>query len=139
MRVNTILAKDRGKAVVDMTAAAERSNITQPTLTKRLQKLEAIYGCKLVERMPRGVRLTALGEELLPFAARIEQTHLQAGKALGAIQNGYLEDIRIGAGPLFHLRYHAGAFEQLREDFPRTRIHVITDLNDRNIPRIRDG
>lgn len=73
------------------------------------------------------------------FAARIEQTHLQAGKALGAIQNGYLEDIRIGAGPLFHLRYHAGAFEQLREDFPRTRIHVIADLNDRNIARIRDG
>lgn len=123
----------------NMTAAAERLHITQPTLTKRLQQLERHYGCRLVERMARGVQLTPLGQELLPYAQRIEQTRLQAGEALEALQDGHLEELRVGAGPLFHLRYLGGAFGQLREEFPRTRIRLIADLNERNIPRIRDG
>jgi len=123
----------------NMTAAAKRLNITQPILTKRLQQLERAYGSKLVHRLPRGVKLTSLGEELLPFAQRIEQTYLQAREALKAIDDGHLDEIRVGAGPLFHLRYLGKAFESLREEFPQTRIRLTADVNERNLPKIRDG
>lgn len=123
----------------NLTEASRRLHITQPTLTKRLQQLEQTYNCQLVERLPRGVQLTALGHELLPFAKRIEQTHLQARESLGAVQDGHLDEIRVGAGPLFHLRYLGPAFLKLRKEFPNTRIRLNTDLNDQNLPRIKDG
>jgi len=123
----------------NMTAAAERLNITQPTLTKRLQQLELHYHCKLFERLPRGVKLTPLGEALLPFARSIKETYLQADEALDAVQSDHLEEIRVGAGPLFHLRYLGKAFETLREEFPNTRIRLTADLNSRNLPGLRSG
>tara|TARA_B100001093_G_scaffold38041_1_gene32577 strand:+ start:32 stop:925 length:894 start_codon:yes stop_codon:yes gene_type:complete len=123
----------------NMTAAAERLNITQPTLTKRLQQLELHYHCKLFERLPRGVKLTPLGEALLPFARSIKETYLQADEALDAVQSDHLEEIRVGAGPLFHLRYLGKAFETLREEFPNTRIRLTADLNSRNLPSLRSG
>ena len=122
-----------------MTTAAERLNITQPTLTKRLQQLELHYHCKLFERLPRGVKLTPLGEALLPFARSIKETYLQADEALDAVQSDHLEEIRVGAGPLFHLRYLGKAFETLREEFPNTRIRLTADLNSRNLPSLRSG
>jgi DNA-binding transcriptional LysR family regulator len=123
----------------NMTTAAERLNITQPTLTKRLQQLELHYHCKLFERLPRGVKLTPLGEALLPFARSIKETYLQADEALDAVQSDHLEEIRVGAGPLFHLRYLGKAFETLREEFPNTRIRLTADLNSRNLPSLRSG
>jgi DNA-binding transcriptional LysR family regulator len=123
----------------NMTTAAERLNITQPTLTKRLQQLELHYHCKLFERLPRGVKLTPLGEALLPFARSIKETYLQADEAVDAVKSDHLEEIRVGAGPLFHLRYLGKAFETLREEFPNTRIRLTADLNSRNLPSLRSG
>ena len=123
----------------NMTVAADRLNITQPTLTKRLQQLEFHYHCELFERLPRGVKLTPLGEALLPFARSIKETYLQADEALDAVQSDHLEEIRVGAGPLFHLRYLGKAFETLREEFPNTRIRLTADLNSRNLPSLRSG
>jgi DNA-binding transcriptional LysR family regulator len=123
----------------NMTVAADRLNITQPTLTKRLQQLELHYHCKLFERLPRGVKLTPLGEALLPFARSIKETYLQADEAVDAVKSDHLEEIRVGAGPLFHLRYLGKAFETLREEFPNTRIRLTADLNTRNLPGLRTG
>jgi DNA-binding transcriptional LysR family regulator len=44
--------------------AAERLNMSQPTLTRHLQGLERTFGVKLVNRGPRRVTLTASGELL---------------------------------------------------------------------------
>ena len=123
----------------NMTAAAKQLFITQPTLTKRLQQLERAFGHQLVQRLPRGVALTPLGEELLPYAQKMEQIDLQAREAMQALVDGHLEEIRIGAGPLFHLRYLGRAFEKLREEFPQTRIRLTADLNSRNLPKLREG
>ena len=41
-------------------------NITQPALTRSLQRLEKEVGGKLLERGPRGVVMTAFGEIYLP-------------------------------------------------------------------------
>ena len=42
-------------------AAAERLAMTQPALTRTVAKLEHRAGGALFERLPSGVRLTALG------------------------------------------------------------------------------
>ncbi|HNY30198.1 MAG TPA: LysR substrate-binding domain-containing protein [Fibrobacteria bacterium] len=48
--------------------AADRCFCTQPTLSGQLRKLEDELGSPLFERMPQGVRLTALGSQCLGVA-----------------------------------------------------------------------
>lgn len=51
--------------------AAEVVHVTQPALSQQIKELETILGVELVERLPRGVRLTRAGREVLERSRRI--------------------------------------------------------------------
>jgi len=51
--------------------AAQRSFVSQPTLSAQLKKLESYLGVQLIERQPNRVALTAAGEEIVARARRI--------------------------------------------------------------------
>lgn len=53
--------------------AAERSFVSQPTLSAQIKKLETYLGVQLIERQPRNVALTETGTKILPLARRILQ------------------------------------------------------------------
>ena len=53
--------------------AAERSFVSQPTLSAQIKKLENYLGVQLIERQPRRVQLTEMGAKVLPIARRILQ------------------------------------------------------------------
>ena len=46
-----------------LNSAAQQRNIPAATLTRRLQKLEAHLGCKLLHRSTRGIQLTQEGRD----------------------------------------------------------------------------
>lgn len=72
--------------------AALRLNVSQPALTKRLQSLERLVGVQLLERSPRGVKLTPPGRRLYEAARRLLE------------QATEVEDVMVGlrraSGPL---------------------------------------
>ena len=51
--------------------AAEALNISQPALSRMIQKLEGVVGAALLERTTRSVAATALGMELIPLVRRM--------------------------------------------------------------------
>ena len=51
--------------------AAERTFVSQPTLSAQLKKLEEYLGVQLIERAPKRVSLTPAGEEIVERARRI--------------------------------------------------------------------
>jgi LysR family hydrogen peroxide-inducible transcriptional activator len=51
--------------------AAERSFVSQPTLSAQLKKLEQTLGVKLVERQPKNVQLTEAGRQIVVHARRM--------------------------------------------------------------------
>lgn len=51
--------------------AAEACSISQPALSLQIKDLEAMMGSPLVERTPKQVRLTTLGEEFLTRARKV--------------------------------------------------------------------
>lgn len=51
--------------------AAERTFVSQPTLSAQLKKLEEYLGVKLVERHPKNVQLTDVGKQIVARARRM--------------------------------------------------------------------
>ena len=51
--------------------AAERTFVSQPTLSAQLKKLEEYLGVKLVERQPKNVQLTEVGRQVVVRARRM--------------------------------------------------------------------
>jgi DNA-binding transcriptional LysR family regulator len=71
-------------AVVDegsFTRAARVLGITQPSLSQQIRTLESELGGPLLERLPRGIRLTAAGRALLPEAQAAVRAAERAGTA----------------------------------------------------------
>lgn len=54
-----------------ITGAARSLQVSQPAVSKQLGELESSLGAQLVDRLPRGVRLTTAGRALSEHAARI--------------------------------------------------------------------
>ena len=60
------------------TRAAEAMQTTQAAVSLKLKRLEQRLGCRLVERTPRHVQLSALGADFLPHARELLQAHERA-------------------------------------------------------------
>jgi DNA-binding transcriptional LysR family regulator len=57
-------------STLNFTRAAEQCNVTQPALTKGVQKLEHRLGGQLIHRERELTQLTDLGKEVLPMLER---------------------------------------------------------------------
>lgn len=123
----------------NLSAAAESIGLTQPSLTKRLANLEEELGGKLFERHRRGMRLTAVGRLFLARALRMESEYRQAREEICALTGVGLECLRVGASPLFHLRYAAPLFARLRKRFPKLTFDLVTGQNAATLPMLQNG
>src|SRR5579863_2624965 len=89
------------------TTAAARLHVTQPGLSHQIQALERDLGGPLLERLPRGIRLTPAGRVALPHA-RISLAHADraasaarraSGVDAGELHVGTLFSISVGVLP----------------------------------------
>jgi len=63
-----------------VTRAAEVVGRTQSAVSMQIRRLEEVLGGAVFERLPRGVALTQMGRELLPYAERIHALLREAGE-----------------------------------------------------------
>ncbi|MFJ4169851.1 LysR substrate-binding domain-containing protein [Paenarthrobacter sp. NPDC089714] len=76
--------------------AAERLNMTQPPLSRQIQRLEKIVGAELLERDNRKVELTHAGQAFLDEARRLMALAERAPVAARRIASGRSGLLRIG-------------------------------------------
>ena len=79
--------------------AAEVLQLTQPSITARIQSLERELGEELFERGSRGVRLTDAGHAFLPYVERLLQTLQEGRDAVGEVRNVQAGSLRLGSAP----------------------------------------
>lgn len=105
--------------------AADQLNLSQPALSRRIQKLEASIGTALFERTTRSVRLTPAGEEIVPLLRRLLEeldTSLLGMLALGERQAGRLT---IASIPSAMVRFLPEVLERFGQEFRNVRVRVL--------------
>src|SRR5437764_7035538 len=82
-----------------LTRAAEQLYLSQPSVSGRLQAIEAELGEPLLVRTPRGVRLTDAGREFLPYAERVVRAFRDGQAALSDLRSAQARRLLLGAAP----------------------------------------
>lgn len=98
-----------------ITKAAERLFITQPSLSKQMQNLEAELNCQLFIRGARTISLTEKGKILALRAAELIELEEKTNKELQTREDNIEGEITIGAGESASLKTLAKAAEMLVE------------------------
>ena len=110
----------------NMTHAAERLHVSQPTLSKQMKELEEELGKKLFRRGSASIHLTDEGMLLRKRAedilAMVDKT---AGEfmALDEVTGG---DVYIGCAESYQIRYLAEIIKDFRERYPLLKYHILS-------------
>ena len=134
--LKAFLAVARGGSI---TAAASTIHLAQSSVTKRIAALEAELGTSLFHRDRRGMSLTEAGERFLQHAKRIEQEYRNGLEEIAVISSAGLSELKIGAGPVFHLNWVAGLFVELFQQFPDLKLDLKTEHRESMGKLLRSG
>jgi DNA-binding transcriptional LysR family regulator len=119
--------------------AAEELHIAQSALSRQVQKLEQEFGLPLLERHPRGVRLTSAGEIFLRHVqANLRQLERVRSEldALKGLRRG-LVTVRAIEALVPHLLPEAVTRFSARH--PGIRFEVVVDGSDQVVAAVREG
>ena len=108
----------------NVTAASDLLNVTQPTISVNLQKLEDDYGVKLFERSSRGVTLTEFGEVLYEHVKVIARVSNHATAELRQMKASREKAIRLGTGFSWWTLFVKDLVAAFQSDHRETSIHV---------------
>ena len=81
---------------LNFTRASERSFVSQPALTKAIQRLEEAVGGRLFDRTKNSVQLTELGQVMLPNFRQIYDSANQAREQARRYSRNQKDVVRIG-------------------------------------------
>lgn len=107
-------------------AAGRALKLSQSTVQRRLAELERRIGRQLVKRHPTGYRLTELGEEMLPYAERVEQAVLAFEQHLDAAKRDVLGVIRVTCPePLVFRITQSSLLDRFHARYPGLRVEFV--------------
>jgi LysR family hydrogen peroxide-inducible transcriptional activator len=81
---------------LNFTRASERSFVSQPALTKAIQRLEETIGGRLFDRTKNSVQLSELGRAMLPSLRQIYDSANQAREQARRLTRDQKEVVRVG-------------------------------------------
>lgn len=110
----------------NLTKSAQRLYTTQSALTKRIQKLEEDLGTQLFLRTKKGLLLTPVLEEILPYlnqiTASLEQTRSLAAAGEGEIAG----TLNVGISSNYARYRLPSVLEEYMARYPKVEIHLNT-------------
>ncbi len=110
--------------------AAQRLNISQPALTKGIQRLEEHLGVRLFEREARGMKPTFYAESLRGYAKAACIGMAEAESQIAALRNGTEGIITVAGPPLIMTELLPQVLVRLSQERPKLQVRVVTQNRD---------
>ena len=102
---------------LNFTKAAEKCNVSQPSLTRAIKQLEGELGGDLFRRERPQAQLTELGERMLPLLKQCYESALGARSLASAIKSGEIGTLRLALSRTIELVPLLCHFEELARLF----------------------
>ncbi len=119
--------------------AAAALGLSQPALSKSLQRLQNDLQVLLVKRTPHGVELTAEGAALQLRVRELRLSLQSVAREIKEVSKGLVGHLRIGVGTVISEHFLAVAFAKLLEYAPRIIFKVSVSDNDLMVPALVNG
>ena len=119
--------------------AAEYCNISQPTLSGQIKKLENELGVTLFERNYKGIQVTEIGEKIVSLARQANLAADKINKVAIAAQDPLSGSISIGLIPTIAPYLIPLFAKKLRKSMAKMTISYVEDITDRLVDNIING
>lgn len=123
----------------NVTKAALRLHLSQPSLSRQIRNLEAEIGFPLLKRTPIAVKLTDAGRTFLAEAKDILLRVESAVSAARSVSRGHLGEVHVGYSPMPTAKFLPQTIHEFQRRFPRIKF-VLHDLDTKEmLAGLRNG
>lgn len=125
--------------LLNFTRAAEQCNVTQPALTKAIQKLESELGGELIHRERQLTQLTVLGKLVLPTLERVVAAADSARSIAREYQRKDNAPLKIGLTPCVSSNLLVAPLAEVARHVPGIQIEIIEEPVGRLLELLFEG
>lgn len=115
--------------------AAEALHVSQPAISKGVRDFELQIGCRLLDRVPKGVRPTREGQALMRHAEALFVTERAAEEEMRSLRSLREGSLRIGASTTIASYMIAEHLSVFHDAYPNIDLHIIS-ANTREIANL---
>jgi LysR family transcriptional regulator, hydrogen peroxide-inducible genes activator len=119
--------------------AAERTFVSQPTLSAQLKKLEDYLGVKLVERQPKNVQLTEVGRQVVVRARRMLDDCDEIVALARSNTDPFTGKLKLGLIPTVGPYLLPRVMLKLRKALPKLGLMLYEYQTEPLLKRVREG
>ncbi len=119
--------------------AAERSFVSQPTLSAQLKKLEEYLGVTLVERRPKQVQLTEVGRQIVAVARRMIDDGEQIVALARSNADPFAGKLRVALIPTIGPYLLPRVMQKIRKALPRLGLMLYEYQTEPLLKRLKEG
>ena len=110
---------------LNFTKAADKCNVTQPSLTRAIKQLEDELGGDLFRRERPHAQLTELGQRMYPLLKQCYESALGARSLASAIKSGEVGTLRLGVSRTINLELLTPCLLELNRLFERLELKLL--------------
>jgi DNA-binding transcriptional LysR family regulator len=125
--------------LLNFTRAAEYCNVTQPALTKAIQKLELELGGELIHRERQLTQLTDLGKLVLPTLERLVSAADSARSIAREYQRKDNAPLKIGLTPCVSSNLLVAPLAEVARHVPGIQVEIVEEPANRLLELLFDG
>lgn len=134
LRVFTVVAQQGS-----LHGAAQAMGLTQSAVTKAVQRLEAAFGLRILNRSRRGIALTPAGEVLLERSQRLELGVADLQAEMASMRSAESGVVRLGTIPALLEPTLIPLLARLRRRRPQVQCHVELQTSARLTASVQAG
>lgn len=122
-----------------LSLASQVLGVAQPSLSQNVQKMEGELGVKLLDRSPRGIKLTEEGIVLVEHAKRICSDMERCIQDIRELSSSVRGTVSFGMPPSSSMVLSVPLAETIRLEYPEVHLKVIEAFSGYLAPWLDDG
>ena len=119
--------------------AAEKCNVSQPTLSMQLKKLEETLGVQLFERTNKNVMLTPIGRDIAARTSHVLKEIDQIRSLARSAKDPLAGEIKLGIFPTLAPYILPTLMPLLREKFPKLNVLLVEEKTPVLVQQLEQG